>query len=346
MEPKVSIIIPVYKTELFLVGSVNSIIKQTYKNNEIILVDDGSPDHCPAICDQFAKDNENIQVIHKKNGGLSSARNAGIHKATGKYILFLDSDDQLIQNAISLMVEIAEKDDLDAVYPNSYYKVYENNITKKHALHFKKDVFSDDPKIFALDVVIGKGRARRSTAVLYALDLIKSNNIEFPHGLISEDVFFNLDFLLKANKIGMIETPTLLCLKRNGSISTSYYKNFFDTIILMDDKVEAFIKDIDHFKYSEVIKGKKESLLFRNVLIYVIQVMIDENIGYKKRKIQSKKYMDNQRVRDAFKNKIEFPYFESRLQRLFMITAILLMKYRCYSLLCFLANIAGKNNRL
>ncbi|MFR1236098.1 MAG: glycosyltransferase family 2 protein [Barnesiella sp.] len=346
MEPKVSIVIPVYKTESYLVGSVNSVIRQTYNNKEIILVDDGSPDDCPGICDEFAKENENIQVIHKKNGGLSSARNAGMQKATGKYILFLDSDDQLVQDAISIMVGKAEREGLDAVYPNSYYKVYENNTEKKYALHFKKDAFSNDPKVFALDVVIGKGRARRSTAVLYDLDIMKNNAIEFPYGLISEDVFFNLDFLLKSNKIGMIEEPTLLCLKRNGSISTSFYKNFFDTIILMDNKVESFIKNIDSSKYNNVIKGKRESLLFRNVLIYVIQVMVDKNIKYAERKALSVKYMDNCRVRDAFKNKIEFPYFEGTIQKIFMIVSILLMKYRCYTLLCFLANIAGKNNKL
>ena len=90
---KISVIVPVYKTEQYLNRCVQSITDQTYKNLEIILVDDGSPDNCPEMCDQWAKKDERIKVIHKRNGGLSSARNAGLDSATGDYIMFADSDD-------------------------------------------------------------------------------------------------------------------------------------------------------------------------------------------------------------------------------------------------------------
>lgn len=90
-----SIIIPIYKVEDYLSECVNSVINQTYKNLEIILVDDGSPDNCPTICDEYARKDDRIKVIHKTNGGLSDARNAGIEVAKGQYILFLDGDDML-----------------------------------------------------------------------------------------------------------------------------------------------------------------------------------------------------------------------------------------------------------
>ena len=93
MKPYFSIIIPVYKVEKYLNDCVNSVLQQTFKNFEIILVDDGSPDNCPAICDDISKNNENVKVIHKQNGGLSSARNAGLNEANGEYVIFLDSDD-------------------------------------------------------------------------------------------------------------------------------------------------------------------------------------------------------------------------------------------------------------
>ena len=91
----VSIIVPIYKVEPYLDRCVQSIVNQTYKNLEIILVDDGSPDNCPAMCDAWAEKDSRIRVIHKENGGVSSARNAGLDMATGDYITFVDADDSL-----------------------------------------------------------------------------------------------------------------------------------------------------------------------------------------------------------------------------------------------------------
>lgn len=93
MNPLISVIIPVYKVEDYLTACVESVLAQTYQNYEIILVDDGSPDNCPQMCDEFARQDSRIRVIHKENGGLSSARNAGIDVAKGEYLAFLDSDD-------------------------------------------------------------------------------------------------------------------------------------------------------------------------------------------------------------------------------------------------------------
>lgn len=101
---KISIIIPVYKVENYLDKCVKSIINQTYKNLEIILVDDGSPDRCPAICDKWAEKDSRIKVIHKQNGGVSSARNCGIDVSTGDYICFVDSDDYLSETYVEDMV--------------------------------------------------------------------------------------------------------------------------------------------------------------------------------------------------------------------------------------------------
>ena len=93
MNPLISVIVPVYKAEKYLDKCVQSIVNQTYKNLEIILVDDGSPDNCPEMCDEWAKKDSRIKVIHKENGGVSSARNAGLDNSFGDYIGFVDSDD-------------------------------------------------------------------------------------------------------------------------------------------------------------------------------------------------------------------------------------------------------------
>lgn len=109
ISPLISVIVPIYKVELYLDKCIDSIVNQTYKNLEIILVDDGSPDECPVKCDEWAKKDSRIQVVHKKNGGLSSARNAGIINAKGEYLYFLDSDDSITPNCLELLVKTSEK---------------------------------------------------------------------------------------------------------------------------------------------------------------------------------------------------------------------------------------------
>ena len=112
---KVSIVVPVYKTEKYLERCVCSLQNQTLQDIEIILVDDGSPDNCPDMCDQFAAHDSRIKVVHKKNGGLSSARNAGMKVASGKYIGFVDSDDDVEPDMFAFMLKEAENNAADFV---------------------------------------------------------------------------------------------------------------------------------------------------------------------------------------------------------------------------------------
>ena len=119
MQGKISIIVPVYKVEKELDRCVQSLLKQTYKNLEIILVDDGSPDHCPILCDQYALEDERIRVIHKKNGGLSDARNAGLNLATGEYVLYVDSDDYIELDTCERFIKAAGNQKIDIVVGNA-----------------------------------------------------------------------------------------------------------------------------------------------------------------------------------------------------------------------------------
>lgn len=111
--PSISIIIPVYKVEKYLARCVDSVLGQTFTDLEIILVDDGSPDNCPQMCDKYAEEDSRIKVIHKENGGLPSARNAGMRVATGKYIFFLDSDDWLETDGMERLHTVAEEYKVD-----------------------------------------------------------------------------------------------------------------------------------------------------------------------------------------------------------------------------------------
>lgn len=115
MDPKISVIVPVYKVEKYLRRCVDSVLNQTYQNIEVILVDDGSPDGSPAICDEYAQKDDRVKVIHKKNGGQSSARNAGMEAVTGQYVGFADSDDWIEPDTIEYCINLIQKHNANAV---------------------------------------------------------------------------------------------------------------------------------------------------------------------------------------------------------------------------------------
>jgi glycosyltransferase involved in cell wall biosynthesis len=117
-QPLISIIVPVYKVEKFLSKCVDSILNQTYRNIEIILIDDGSPDNSPAICDEYAEKDNRIKVIHQRNAGLAGARNAGLAICRGEYIAFVDSDDYIEPNMMEAMLNAAVNNDCDIVRCN------------------------------------------------------------------------------------------------------------------------------------------------------------------------------------------------------------------------------------
>ena len=162
----ISVIIPVYKVEKYLDKCIESVVGQTYSDLEIILVDDGSPDGCPAMCDAWAEKDGRIKVIHKPNGGLSSARNAGLVKASGEYVFFLDSDDTISANCIELLADAVRHDNSDICIAN-VARIDENGKPIK-ALLFdsdmllsKDDVFEDIAKKGLFAYVISCGRLYR-----------------------------------------------------------------------------------------------------------------------------------------------------------------------------------------
>ena len=135
----ISVIIPVYKVEKYLDKCIESVVGQTYSDLEIILVDDGSPDGCPAMCDAWAEKDGRIKVIHKPNGGLSSARNAGLVKASGEYVFFLDSDDTISANCIELLADAVRHDNSDICIAN-VARIDENGKPTAIELDFVKAV--------------------------------------------------------------------------------------------------------------------------------------------------------------------------------------------------------------
>lgn len=207
---KVSIIIPIYKVEKYLDQCVQSAINQTLQDIEIILVDDESPDSCPQMCDDFAKKDSRIKVVHRNNGGLGFARNSGIDVATGEYVTFLDSDDFVDLNTYEHLYNIAKANSLDAIYYNFKRFTCENEVQPGIATTDIKTYKGDGIKELMLDIIASEPEAKvdhkiqcSSCTAMYRMDIIKENNVRFhsERELISEDLILNLDFLKHAKSV-------------------------------------------------------------------------------------------------------------------------------------------------
>ncbi len=178
-----SVIIPVYKVEEYLEKCVNSVRNQTYKNIEIILVDDGSPDKCPEICDRFAKEDDRITVIHKENGGQGSARNMGLDIAKGSYITFIDSDDYVDENMYEIMIEALERTDSDisfcGFYSHSGLRTVESTKIKNEHIWENAEQLLE---------ALFKGEAIGNPwNKVYKKELF--SDIRFPEGVAREDIY-------------------------------------------------------------------------------------------------------------------------------------------------------------
>lgn len=213
MNSLISVIVPIYNVEKYLARCVDSIVNQTYKNLEIILVDDGSPDLCPQMCDDYAEKESRIKVVHKKNGGLSDARNAGIAVATGEYISFIDSDDYVSDDFFECLLDVMNKENSD-IAECSVVKFYEVN---------RFDEFSDDLSVKtydtqdAMSALIAENPFHQHVwNKLYKTELVK--DIPYAVDKLNEDEFWTYQVFGRANKVSKLNKTMYYYFQRNSSI--------------------------------------------------------------------------------------------------------------------------------
>lgn len=262
----ISIIVPVYNVEQYLEKCVDSIVNQTYKNLEIILVDDGATDSSGKLCDELAKIDNRIKVYHKENGGLSDARNYGVERATGDYIGFVDSDDYIDAEMYEKLYEAIKKENVDVVECNLKI-IYPDRVElfteqKYYNVYTKQEYLEEYLKI---EKIFGSACVR-----LIKSDIAKK--LKFPVGKLYEDTYYAYDLIEKVDRYVIMNNPYYNYLMRENSITnTKFNPRIFDLIEI----VEKFRKTT-----YENYPGLKEAADCRKMYAYfsvLNSILLEEN---------------------------------------------------------------------
>lgn len=255
-EGKITIIVPIYNTEKYIEKCINSIINQTYTNLEIILIDDGSTDNSGNICDNYALKDNRIKVVHKKNEGVSIARNIGIEKASGEYVGFVDSDDYIESTMYEVLIKDIIENQTDIAVCNCSVNgnsKFEKNILNRHEM---------------LDLILDKDKFRGYVCnKIYKLKLLK--NLRFEENIhLCEDLLFNCNYIARSEKMSIIDRKLYNYVKRDDSAVNSFVEKHF-SVIEAYQKIENIYE-----KYSEknLLKLQKAYLKQCTFLKYYIFV--------------------------------------------------------------------------
>lgn len=295
-----SIIVPIYKVENYLATCVNSLINQSYSNIEIILVDDGSPDKCPQLCDDYAKFDQRIRVIHKANGGLSDARNAGLKKAKGNYIIFVDSDDYIEKDSCKIFNElITNRKEIDIIATNI-------RCIKKEILEFQKYTNIDtDSKYKGSDFL--KFQLMNNTMFMpvvrniYRKQFLLENQLYFKINILHEDQQWTPRAFLLANNVAQLDFVYYNYVFRENSITTkkNKVKNATDMIMICKE-----LKTL----YSTLIDDELKSLLFDYLLmLYLNAFFMGKLLGREYENILNDNFLTDMAL--TRKNKYKFRLF-------------------------------------
>ena len=248
----VSIIVPIYRAEKYLNKCVQSIVDQTYKNLEIILVDDGSPDNCPAICDAWAKKDSRIRVIHQRNGGFSAARNAGLDAATGTYIQFVDSDDWIEPNMVEALVIYAQQTHADIVRCG----YYEEDGLQHLAFCSTAQTHCPDQNTLIVDLMNDGLMSGALWNKLYRHSAL--GETRFRNGY-SEDILFNYLLLAKEPKVVYVSEAYYHYRVNNGSVTNSTFRPSAFSII--EVKKQIMVAQTDEQVKPYCLKGYLNSAM-------------------------------------------------------------------------------------
>lgn len=248
--PEISIIVPVYKVEKYLAECVNSILTQSFKDFELFLVDDGSPDKCPQMCDEYASKDPRVVVFHKKNGGLASARNFGLDRAKGRYIMFVDSDDLLAEDALKHLYHELTTTNADVVLGKIVRFITETGVSRPYTrLDTRKEMSGKE----ALQMLL-KGSSLNISVCggIYKREIW--DEVRMPAGYVCEDWYIMPNIYLRKG-ITVIFSPRLVYLYRDNTQSTmsGLYRHCNTQVIDVAEHVIQTIKQVDNNLYDTTL---------------------------------------------------------------------------------------------
>ena len=294
----ISIIVPVYQVKEYIERCVESILSQSFRYYELILVDDGSTDGSGEVCDELALKDSRIKVIHQNNSGVSAARNIGIDNASGDYIIFIDADDYVSPLLCEhLLDSFQNNDDIDLViagYVNEYVK------RQRKVVLEVSEVYGIDDFKKCFDVFYKKGLLNSACAKLYKSRLLK--NIRFDNNVsMGEDLLFNLQYYSQCNNIAFLnEADYFYNLTNMQSATKKYNEKYFDCY-------KKYYSEAKLFKYGEVKFNNDaiDEIFCLNILMY-IQGLCNQNVEKILKVDKIKTIFEEASVRNVFKGKYKF----------------------------------------
>lgn len=321
----VSIIIPIYNSEKLLERTLKSVLNQSYKNIEVLLINDGSKDKSEAICERYRQIDSRVRLFTKSNGGTSSARNLGLHNMTGTFCQFVDSDDVLPQNFTEVMVRKIQQGDCDAAF-SGVMKIWDDKI---HLFNLEDKAFSVDGYLYELY----RGRIATKSACIgiYKSDVIRKNNIEFPENICcGEDSIFVLRYLKYCKKIISVHDTIYQYMYDNSNSATRavYYDHF---LIEMEryDLANEIIKN-------EKVKGEIAQFYMDSAIRELFQYITCSTETYSNKLKSLKKYVNNIGTKYAIKY-----YKRNSIKKSWIIPRMI--RYKNVFFLYFFLKIRGKS---
>lgn len=315
IQPKVSVIVPVYKCEKYLERCVNSLISQTLAEIEIILVDDGSPDKSPEICDAFAAKDVRIKVIHKENAGAGEARNSGIAVAVGEYIGFVDSDDYVDERMFYALYSAAKKHEAELVLSNICLvggSIFDAEADAKfEKVSFSREtVFDTEDKLNELSLGIACSAPSDAEDSKYGMSVCKNiykreilvkKNVRFlsEREILSEDALFTIDFISNAEKAVGIPFAFYFYRRNEESISKAYNPKFFErSFVFLNELEKRYGAKMEKEEY-KIYLDRLAQAFGRVFISQEIMHAKAEKIKYKDLKVRLREICENPVIRDA-----------------------------------------------
>lgn len=344
MNELVSVVVPIYNVEKYLDRCMKSIVNQTYRNLEIIMVDDGSPDHCPAMCDAWAARDKRIKVIHKKNAGLGMARNTGIEHASGDYICFFDSDDYVALDTVENALTLANKDHSDLVLFGLNRVDAKGNLLKVGCPSTEKTYYEDSQVLgFVLpNVIEGSAKAGHqynlnmsSCCCLISMKMIRDNQWRFvsEREFISEDYYSLLQLYAHVRRVSILKQACYFYCYNGSSLTHAFRPDRYERVCHC---YKAMMEMAKKLCYPKAVEAALSAQYFGNAIGAMKLIVMASDLCYSDKINRIKEIIRNDTLVCALQ-KLDFAA-ENNARRI-LICAV---KCRCAELVYLLVKVKAQ----